>query len=240
MAPIPSLVVRRHDPAHERRRRLLFAATWLGSLLIAVALVSRYVRRTPDAAQLRRLAEAEQEIGSLKSQIAVLSRSEQVARGALLELQQTLREREEEVDGLRADLAFYGRLVGGGMRVGLAVHTLRITPVQGTRAWNFTATLTQNFKRGQDIQGRLRLRLEGVRDGRLEQLDWPTLAQGREDAGIEYRFKYFQQVSGTIMLPAGFLPNRVIVNADGGGDRVEQAFSWAEAIKGEEVSDVPQ
>jgi len=218
----------------------MLAVLWLASVLVVAGLVALYVKRSPDTEKLRQLDAAVREVDALKAKNVQLERSEQVARSALLELQQTLREREEEVDGLRADLAFYGRLVGGGMREGLAVHTLRVTPVAQSNAWNFTATLTQNFKRGQDIQGRLRIDLEGVRDGKLARLDWPVLAQGHDSAGIAYRFKYFQQVSGTIMIPDGFLPNRIVVHADGGGDRADQTFSWADATKGEETRDVPQ
>ena len=57
----------------------------------------------------------------------MLERSEQVAKAAVGDLQQTLRDREEEIESLRSDLAFYGRLVGGGKREGLAVHVLKVS-----------------------------------------------------------------------------------------------------------------
>ncbi|MBA8883725.1 DUF6776 family protein [Dokdonella fugitiva] len=240
MSPIPSLVIRRHDPARQRRTRLLVAAMWLGSLLIVAGLVATFVARAPGEDHSAELAAARKEGEALKSRIAVLERSEQIAKAALGDVQQTLRDREEEIDGLRADLAFYGRLVGGGKREGLAVHALRIAPVAGSQAWNFTATLTQNFKRGADVRGRLTLSVEGIADGKLSTLDWSALSQGQDASGIEYRFKYFQQVGGTIMLPAGFAANRVVVRADGDSGRVEQEFSWKDAVKGEESDNVSQ
>jgi len=239
MSPLPHLVIRPLDPAHQRNVRLLVGAVWLGSLLIVAALVAALVSRTPSAERVAELEAATKEVGELKNRVAMLARSEQVAKGALGELQRTLRDREEEIDGLRADLAFYGRLVGGGKREGLAVHALRLTPVRDSQAWNFTATLTQNFKRGDEVKGRLSLSIEGVSDGKLQTLDWPALAQGQQGPGIDYGFKYFQQVGGTIMLPAGFTPNRVIVRAEGDGARAEQEFRWQDALKGEESDDVP-
>ncbi|GAA0719155.1 DUF6776 family protein [Dokdonella soli] len=239
-SPIPSLVIRPHDPAQRRRAWLLLALAWLGSLLIVAAIVATVASRGPRSETITRLAEADRESEALKARIAVLERSEQVAKAALADVQQTLREREEEIDGLRVDLAFYGRLVGGGKREGLAVHALRVKPVKDSKAWNFTATLTQNFKRGQDIRGRVMLSVEGVAGGKLKTLDWSALTQGQDASGIEYSFKYFQQVSGTIMLPADFAANRVIVRADGDAGRVEQEFSWKDAVKGEESDDVRQ
>ncbi|MGH8324131.1 MAG: DUF6776 family protein, partial [Steroidobacteraceae bacterium] len=187
-----------------------------------------------------RSAAVSDEVDALKMRIAVLSRSEQVARAALADLQQTLRERDDELSGLRTDLAFYARLVGGGKREGFAVHALRVKPVANSRAWNFTATLTQNFKLGEEIKGHLTLSVEGVVGGKLKTIDWNALNQGQDTAGIGYGFKYFQQVSGTIMFPGGFLANRVIVRADGDGGRVEQTFSWKDAVSGEEDNGVQQ
>lgn len=232
---IPPFVVRKHDPERQRREWLLLGAAWLGSLLIVAAIVSGLASGVRKDNSRALLAAAEAQNEELKKRAAVLERSEQVAREALTDVQRTLRERDEEIDALRADLAFYGRLVGGAKREGLAVHALSLKPVAegGGGAWNFSATLTQNFKRGQEIKGRLTLVVEGVRDGKLASLDWNELGQGRDDAGIEYGFKYFQQVNGTIMLPRGFAPNRVKVRADGDGGRVEQEFEWKDAVNGE-------
>jgi len=177
---------------------------------------------------------------AMRKRIAVLERSEQVAKAALNDLQGTLRDREEEIAGVRADLAFYGRLVGGAKREGLAVNALTLAQVSGSRAWNFSATLTQNFKRGPETTGKLTLAVSGVRDGKLETIAWKDLAQQSDNAGIGYAFKYFQQVGGTIMLPEGFEPNRVRAIADGDGGRSEQEFPWDDAAKAEEKDNVRQ
>jgi len=236
----PPLVIRQHDPARERRAWLLLALAWLASLLMAAAIATALVSAVPGGNAKKQLAAAEEEKQALMSRIAVLERSEQVAKAALADLQQTMRERDEEIDALRADLAFYGRLVGGARREGLAVHMLTLKPVKDSQAWNFVVTLTQNFKRGQDVKGHVTVSVEGVQAGKLTTLDWAALSQGQNSAGIEYGFKYFQQVSGTIMLPPGFAANRVIVHADGDGGRADQEFAWKDAVKGEEGDDVRQ
>jgi hypothetical protein len=234
----PSLVVRTLDPARRRRGQLLAGAIWLVSLVVVAALTAAIVSYGFESASRSRTSEAEHETEALKAEIAKLARSEKVAKAAVGDLQQTLRDREEEIESLRSDLAFYGRLVGGSKREGLAVHVLKISHVADSGAWNFVATLTQNFKRGQDTKGRLTLAVEGVRDGKLATLDWAALTQGQDPSGIAYGFKYFQQVNGTIMLPEGFQANRVRVRADGDAGRVEQDFAWNDAIKGEESGDV--
>lgn len=185
-----------------------------------------------------RLGDQHERIGELEQQVANLTRSDQVSREANTALQRTLAERDEEIAGLRADVAFYERFVGStAQRRGLSVHELRLepqpTPPGGTatsQAWHFTATLTQNISRGAISQGELTLSLEGSREGRLQQLDWNSLRQQAEAPGVEYSFKYFQQVEGDILLPAGLQPVRLVVRlAPRGGKPVERAFTWADA-----------
>jgi len=237
---LPSLVVRSHDPARQLRGQLLAAAIWLVSLVVVAAVTAAVVSYGFESDGRAQSTNADKETEALKTRIAVLERSEQVAKAAVGDVQQTLREREEEIESLRSDLAFYGRLVGGGKREGLAVHVLKLHHMPDSQAWNFVATLTQNFKRGQDTRGHVTLAIEGVQNGKLATLDWAALTQGQDPSGIEYGFKYFQQVNGTIMLPAGFQANRIRVRAEGEGGRVEQDFAWGDATKGEEGDDVRQ
>ena len=59
--------------------------------------------------------------------MATLARSDQISRDANRDLQGTLAERDEEIAGLRADVAFYERFVGStAQRRGLNVHELHM------------------------------------------------------------------------------------------------------------------
>ena len=174
-------------------------------------------------AQLRR-------IESLEQQVATLSRSDQISRDANRDLQATLSERDEEIAGLRADVAFYERFVGAtAQRRGLSVHELTLQP-QDEQAWHFTATLTQNLNRGAVNAGRLLVSVEGTEAGKLRRLAWSDLRQQPNAPGVPYSFKYFQQVEGDLLLPPGFKPVRVIARlVPHGGAAVEQSFPWAQA-----------
>jgi hypothetical protein len=229
----PELVIRHNDA--ERRRRLvaMLALVWLGSILLTVAFCTQVLSHRDDAPN-ERIKTLEAEADAARSRIVVLERAEQVARTAIGQLQGDLSEREEEIAALRSDLAFYNRLAGGEKREGLSVSGVTLTAVPGSRAWNFLATVTQSFRRGEITRGHLTVSVEGIVDGRLRQLDWGALSQHQNESGIAYSFKYFQRVSGTIMLPGGFTPNRIRVRLDGSGGRVEQAFAWDAAVAEED------
>ena len=176
------------------------------------------------------LATQQARIDDLEQRVATLTRSDQISRDANRDLQGTLAERDEEISALRADVAFYERFVGStAQRRGLTVHELALRP-QADQAWHYTATLTQNLNRGAVSSGRLTLAIEGTQDGKLRRLAWPDLRQQPGAPGVEYSFKYFQQVEGDIMLPPGFQPLRISVRlAPAGGAAVEQTLPWSEA-----------
>lgn len=170
------------------------------------------------------------QVDELEQRVTTLARSDQISREANRDLQGVLAEREEQVAGLRSEVAFYERFVGSTAdRHGLTVHELQIRPGEG-RVWHFSATLTQNLERGQASEGALTLVIEGSRNGRLEELEWADLRQREDAPAVEYSFRYFQQVQGDIVLPEGFTPVRVTVRAaPARGSAVEQSFPWADA-----------
>lgn len=185
------------------------------------------------SAPRQRMAALRASSDRLSQEVATLRRSDQISREANRDLQRTLAERDEEIAGLRADIAFYERFVGAtGQRRGLSVHDLRMQR-QGDDAWHFLATLTQNVNRGAVNSGRLTLGIEGTRNDKMERLSWSGLRKQSTAPGLEYSFKYFQQVEGEVILPANFKPLRVTVRlVPAGGSAVEQSFPWPDTVRG--------
>jgi hypothetical protein len=212
---------------HLRGWLLLGAVAWLLSLAATWWLAGFLHGPEPaaGAGAPPRIGASEQaaESRELRQKIATLKRSDQISRNANIELQSTLAEREEEVSGLRADIAFYERLVGStGQRQGLRVHEARFDPETGG-TWHYTVTLTQNLNRGAISKGGMHFSVEGVRAGKLETVGWDQLLQAPKAPAKPFSFRYFQQLEDSIMLPPGFTPQRVRVSLTGG---VEQDFPW--------------
>ena len=82
----------------------------------------------PTPAQMQAL---QKQIDVLEQRSATLSRSDQISREANRDLQGALAERDEEVAGLRADVAFYERFVGAtAQRRGLSLHVAAEEPAK--------------------------------------------------------------------------------------------------------------
>jgi len=177
----------------------------------------------------------------LQNQLAILQRDRQVSQIADRVLQKNLAERDEEIRGLRADQAFYSKLVGADAQPGgLAVHGIALKPIARTRAFNFAVTLTHSAEGGKEIDGKLSLAVEGIRADKLVVLDWSELGGPAASGGLPFAFKYFQQVQGTLMLPAGFTPNRIRITLEPqGGQPATRSLPWSEALKGGEAGAMP-
>ncbi|MEX1828107.1 DUF6776 family protein [Luteibacter sp. CQ10] len=240
----PRFVVRTlGDAAHERRRRLILGGAWVASVAIAAVLGAWLGARShppasADRAVPRQLGADDDE---LRQHIANLQRAAQVGDVATRELKRNLAERDEEISGLRTDLAFYSRLVGSnGQRESLRIQGARTTPVKDSpQAWNLTVTLTQNARRGDLVKGKVHLGVEGIQGDKVATLEGAALGQGGGDHDLPFSFKYFQQVQGTFTLPEGFQPTRLRLTAStADNDKVAATIPWADATRNEEIDDV--
>jgi hypothetical protein len=233
------VIVPNRAPWHLSGVRVALAAAWLLSL----ALVGYFAARSGSAAgpaaggsvfdfSRERAAQAAQ-IKDLQQQVTTLKRSDQISRNANIDLQSTLADREEEISGLRADIAFYERLVGStGQRHGLNVHEAVFTAEAGG-TWHYVVTVTQNLNRGSITQGQMRFSVDGVRAGKLLTAKWDDLLQKPNAPGQPFSFRYFQQLEGSVMVPVGMIPQHVHVVLNAQGNTVDQVFPWSTKNPGE-------
>lgn len=236
-APVPSRfrVVPRDAAVRRRGASLFFALAWAASLVAAWVVATHTAAprlAQADAARVqaeREIAAVRAELRDLRQRESTLARSDQISRAANAEVQEALAERDEEIAALRADVAFYERLVGStSQRKGLSVHVAEFAAAAGG-TWRYQIMLTQTLNRGAISQGQMRFAVEGVRDGKLAAVQWDELLQQRAAPGQAYSFRYFQQLNGNVMLPPGFTPQRVKVTLHGDDAAVEQAFDWKTA-----------
>lgn len=232
-------VVPRQPRLAGRRVWIAIAVAWLASLgLVWWLAASLADPGAGDARSQLRTAERtaavrQRQLDEATQRLVTLQRSDQISRAANSELQSSLAERDEEIAALRADVAFYERLVGStSQRKGLNVHSIEFAPTEaGT--WSYRAVLTQNLNRGAISQGQLRFAVEGVRGGKLATIGWDELHNKPDSPGQDYSFRYFQELTGNVMLPKDFTPQRVRVSLRGGAGGAEQTFDWKPAGSGD-------
>ena len=226
-------------------RRTAALAVVVAALMGLASWLTTYVK-VPELAATKKalsesnlaLAEATASVDALARRQARLEQEVEVASSAREELLQALTEKQSELAQAREDLNFYQRLVGqGGQREGLTVHSLLLVPTSSQRVFRFEVTLSQNLRRAGIISGNLDMTIEGIESDRPKRLRIRDL-MAENPTDLSFRFKYFQLLDGSIMLPEDFVPERIIVNIN--PDQVDkdsdgptpQAFGWQAALEG--------
>lgn len=246
--PLPQLVVRSHDPSRTRVVLAIIALLWALSLVVVWRLGSEASApgfgdlRDRQRRDARALEQATRELDAAKDRLAVLERAEQVSRTANDSLQDTLRQRESEIANLRADIAFFERLVGGGApRQPLAINAFEVRPIGDSRGYAWALTLTQNLKKSAVTTGTAEILVDGIQNRALRTLTLADLAQSRTATSVPFSFKYFQRLEGNFVLPERFTPNRIrLVVKSASGEQAQKAVAWGEALALGEDGDVRQ
>jgi len=174
------------------------------------------------------LGTAHNQLEEKRARIAVVKRETDVLRQANTLLRESERKRQDEIAGLKSDLAFYQRLGGAsGSQAALAVHYLELQTTQSARVYHLVFTLTQNLRWAAVISGQVRLGIDGIQDGvALHLTEEQLIAESTQP--INFRFKYFQQIERLITLPEGFKPSRLTIRLQSRSLRapVEQSMDW--------------
>ena len=171
----------------------------------------------------------EQTNGTLREQKAVLERTSQVEREAHKQLDHTVSGLQDEILELKSELAFYrGIIAPKDASRGLRIQSFDVTPNAVERSYRYKLVLTQVLKNDTVAQGSIGLEIEGSLNGKLKTLDFKQVSLG-DTKELRFRFKYFQNFEGDIVLPEGFVPSRVTVSVDPRGRRrsdIEKVFDW--------------
>lgn len=234
-----------HAPPARPPRWRWWILVWVASVLL-IGAAAYYLGHggSPIAGGgARKARQLTEENARLKQQLAIAQRSVQIANVASRKLTDDLAERDEQINGLRADLAFYARLVGGSSQhQGLQLQGVHLERVAHSRAWNIVLTLTRNARRGDEISGTAQVDVDGVHGGSLARMHWQDISAPDQKDGLDFKFKYFQQLHGTILLPKDFTPNRLQINLAPKGEKaITQSMSWTDALKNPESNqDVEQ
>lgn len=178
------------------------------------------------------LATIKQRLARLQARQVVLEREAEVLRQANRILRETESKRQAELGRLQSELDFYRRLAGsGGAQSGLDVYRAEVVPTESRQVFQFILTLTQNIQRASMVNGRVRIDIEGILDNRPVNLHWAQISDG-EAPEPAFRFKYFQQLEGYLVLPDGFDPVRISLTLESKSQRkpVVRTFDWASLL----------
>lgn len=178
---------------------------------------------------LNNLDGLQEKIEILREEKAVLERSAQIERQAYDELDTTLKVLQGEILELKSELAFYRGIVSPrDASEGLHLQSFKIVPNGTKNGYRYKVVLTQVLNNDQLARGAVELSMEGLQGQEPVKLGLRDLTE-KSIKVLEYRFKYFQNIEGDIILPKDFVAQRMTIKVQPQGRRQEpivKTFDW--------------
>ncbi len=231
-------VVARHRPWRAAAAVLMA----LGTLLTAVVLAYAYGRAKVSAEYVAARSERDvlgeslagyvAENEELRRRVAILDRASQVDKRAKAAVEKYVIGLQDEIYGLKEEVAFYRGIVSSRRGKGLNIQSFTVRPGNGVGDYRYQLVLTRDMKSDKVVSGTVSMAVTGEQGGRARRLSDGELQYG-QDRRIQFQFKYFQKIEGSIILPADFAPQRVVVQVIVSGARdavTEKTFDWPRPI----------
>ncbi len=188
-----------------------------------------------DAAQIRQdnenqIAELQKQIGALKQEIALLETHRDIDREAYKDVEMGLASLQEKIQEQRDAIAFYRGIISpaDGQR-GLRVQDLRLSKGKDARQYHVKLVLVQVMQHDRSVKGEVSFSLEGAQDGVATTYDLEQLVPDDEKSNWPFSFRYFQNFDRQLILPEGFLPERINIEVHSRTKSiasVKQSFLW--------------
>ncbi|VAW89461.1 hypothetical protein MNBD_GAMMA17-1059 [hydrothermal vent metagenome] len=233
------VVVKHHHPL---KKSLCYVAVVL-ALLVGGWLLFDYglsragfdrAQASEERDQLRnRIQQLEAEVTTLSAQKAVHKHAREIDRHAYDQVDNLLKAQQSKVLELKEEVIFYRGIVGSSDQVrGLQILSFRLESNGGERNYRYRLIINQLEKSNRVIKGRVKLSIIGLQGDEQVELSHAKVTK-REAVGELFRFKYFQELDGDIVLPEGFVPLRIKVKAKSSGKKpksIERIYSWSELV----------
>ncbi len=229
------LVIRTHNPWQSVRMFLyviiLFVLTGAGGYFFGVF---DSVERIRDlSAESDRLSEAlsvsEEKTVQLTQRVGMLQKGNEVDREAAQGVRQTIKELKAQITTLEEEVSFYkGIMVPTQKDKGLRVNKVSVNAL-GDRRYRYSVTISQVADNSTYIQGVAAINVVGMRAGNKVILPLRDLDSNINSLGVKFRFRYFQEIAGEILIPKDFIAKQLQVVLQSGGrkaQRVEETAIW--------------
>ena len=170
-----------------------------------------------------------QQVLTLKRQLADARLGREVDAAAVDELRENIKQMRDQRAEVEEEVRFYrGLMAPSEAQRGLRIEKLNLEAGDVPNQVRYRLLLTQIVDDHQWVKGQVQIDLVGQSGDRQQVLPLTELSS-IEDYPLKFRFRYFQDLNGTLVIPFGFEPIRMVVTAkaDGRkGKRLQKNFLW--------------
>jgi hypothetical protein len=219
---------------------------WLVACVIGAALylafeLGRYqagfslLEQRRERAALRERLGAEQAAAEeLRRQLAIAETAARIDRETYAEVKKNLGDLQTQIQTQEEELVFYRGIVSPQDGIaGLRIQNVEALAGDGEGRYLLRLVLAQAIVHTRRVAGRVKVALEGMKDGQPITFDAVELAGTSAGDDLAYEFRYFQGLETELSLPAGFEPEQIVIEVwpnDTRAERIHEVFEWAAVI----------
>jgi len=167
----------------------------------------------------------------LRQKVAVLARGNEIDQKTYAEVRHTITEQNARIAQLENEVTFYKRVMTPTSEdQGLRIESWGLSKTLDPSRFNFELVLTQLAGKNSFIEGRALVSVVGTQGDTRRVLPLRDLSENVKDLGVRFRFRFFQNVSGEMVLPKGFKPEKIEIILQSTGRkamRVEKNYEWS-------------
>ena len=170
------------------------------------------------------------QIAELKQEIALLATHRDIDREAYQVVETNLGDLQRKILEQSDAIAFYRGIVSpanGGR--GLRVQDLKLTKGKAERQFHVRLVLVQVMQHDRSVKGEVDFSIDGEQDGAEVTYALEQLLPADADSTWSFSFRYFQDFDRELILPAGFIPEKVnveVISRTKSIASVKQSFVW--------------
>jgi hypothetical protein len=166
----------------------------------------------------------------LRERVAILDRSSSIDRKAAQDVQDELGVLQDELQLVREEVEFYRGIVSpGDVKQGLYLHRFELVNGPQPGQFHYDLVLTQLKRNDRYVKGVVEWEIVGELNGEQKKLDLAAVTADQVGK-LDFRFRYYQHLTGVITLPEGFRAQQVRLSVRATGKNaqgsVEQVFAW--------------
>lgn len=167
---------------------------------------------------------------SLRERNTILESSSRIDQQASRAIQEQLAYLQEELQAAQEEVKFYrGIMAPGDVPSGLRIHQFELTPGLQSDDYHYDLVLTQMKYHDRTVSGLVEWKIIGNNGGEIRELKLSDVTRPEVDH-LDFRFRYFQHLTGIINLPEGFQARVVVLSVRATGkdaiEPAEESFEW--------------
>ncbi|KJS05192.1 MAG: hypothetical protein VR73_12795 [Gammaproteobacteria bacterium BRH_c0] len=163
--------------------------------------------------QEQELAAAREEIARLKQELVNREVAEKVDSGSLEQMRQQVGVLQDQLSRQEGELGLYRNLFDDNEEPsGLHIDSLNLRRAPGADSFQYRIVVRRKATLNESVDVAVSLSIDGQKDGVPVSIPFNEADLSLQGEAMSIRFKYFKVLRGAFVLPADFVPTRVVLS----------------------------